>query len=197
MSHLHTIQDCPSNKSGISAISSDSNHSYLAYPGSTLMGAVNIFDTVYLVNRKVLHQFWSNFSLSDSIHTLRLHVFVWFLWSFCSLCVRWWYVTVISLVIPVRCVMSSILLLQGFLVFETISCALYDSFLQAWCNQWSWFQSGINVCILFYPMHFFCIFFVQYKKVINYFLKRHSICNLALLLLLLLEVILVLEMKVI
>lgn len=54
MSHLHTIQDCPSNKSGISAISSDSDHSYLAYPGSTLMGSVNVFDTVYLKSVSVI-----------------------------------------------------------------------------------------------------------------------------------------------
>lgn len=48
MSHLHTIQDCPSNKNGISAICGDNEHSYMAYPGSNLMGTVNVFDTVYL-----------------------------------------------------------------------------------------------------------------------------------------------------
>ncbi|KXJ75771.1 WD repeat domain phosphoinositide-interacting protein 2 [Aedes albopictus] len=48
MKVVHTIRDTPPNKSGLCALASDSDHCYLAYPGSATVGEVQIFDAVNL-----------------------------------------------------------------------------------------------------------------------------------------------------
>ncbi|XP_014277384.1 WD repeat domain phosphoinositide-interacting protein 2 isoform X2 [Halyomorpha halys] len=48
MAVLHTIRDTPPNPSGLCALSTDSDNCYLAYPGSSTIGEVQIFDTVNL-----------------------------------------------------------------------------------------------------------------------------------------------------
>ncbi|CAF5027499.1 unnamed protein product, partial [Rotaria sp. Silwood1] len=48
MKVLHTIRDVPSNREGLCALSSNSDNSYLAYPGSSLTGEVQVFDTLNL-----------------------------------------------------------------------------------------------------------------------------------------------------
>jgi autophagy-related protein 18 len=49
MKVLHTIRDTPPNPAGLCALSTDSDNSFLAYPGSSTIGEVQIFDTVNLV----------------------------------------------------------------------------------------------------------------------------------------------------
>ena len=49
MKILHTIRDVPSNIDGLCALSSNENSPYLAYPGSSITGEIQIFDTVNLV----------------------------------------------------------------------------------------------------------------------------------------------------
>lgn len=53
MKVVHTIRDTPSNPSGLCALASDSDHCYLAYPGSARVGEVQIFDAVNL-NAKIM-----------------------------------------------------------------------------------------------------------------------------------------------
>lgn len=48
MKILHTIRDTPSNPKGICAISTNSDTSFFAYPGSAVIGEVQIFDIVNL-----------------------------------------------------------------------------------------------------------------------------------------------------
>lgn len=48
MKVVHTIRDTPPNPSGLCALASDSDHCYLAYPGSATVGEVQIFDAVNL-----------------------------------------------------------------------------------------------------------------------------------------------------
>lgn len=48
MAVLHTIRDTPPNPNGLCALSTDSDNCYLAYPGSSTIGEVQIFDTVHL-----------------------------------------------------------------------------------------------------------------------------------------------------
>ncbi|CAF2550436.1 unnamed protein product [Rotaria sp. Silwood2] len=48
MKVLHTIRDIPSNRDGLCALSSNDENPYLAYPGSTIIGEVQIFDTTNL-----------------------------------------------------------------------------------------------------------------------------------------------------
>ncbi|CAH1397501.1 unnamed protein product [Nezara viridula] len=48
MAVLHTIRDTPPNPSGLCALSTDSDNCFLAYPGSSTIGEVQIFDTVHL-----------------------------------------------------------------------------------------------------------------------------------------------------
>uniref|UniRef100_A0A182P6E0 Uncharacterized protein n=1 Tax=Anopheles epiroticus TaxID=199890 RepID=A0A182P6E0_9DIPT len=48
MKVVHTIRDTPPNKTGLCALASDSDHCYLAYPGSASVGEVQIFDAVNL-----------------------------------------------------------------------------------------------------------------------------------------------------
>jgi autophagy-related protein 18 len=54
MKVLHTIRDVPSNREGLCALSSNSDNSYLAYPGSSITGEVQVFDTLNLVCRKYI-----------------------------------------------------------------------------------------------------------------------------------------------
>lgn len=49
MKVIHTIRDIPSNPKGLCALSVDNEKSYLAYPGSSQVGEVQIFDTINLV----------------------------------------------------------------------------------------------------------------------------------------------------
>lgn len=48
MKVVHTIRDTPLNRRGLCALASDSDHCYLAYPGSGTSGQVQIFDAVTL-----------------------------------------------------------------------------------------------------------------------------------------------------
>lgn len=48
MKVVHTIRDTPPNRRGLCALASDSDHCYLAYPGSPTVGQVQIFDAVTL-----------------------------------------------------------------------------------------------------------------------------------------------------
>lgn len=48
MKVVHTIRDTPSNSNGLCALSSNSDHCYLAYPGSVTAGEVQIFDAINL-----------------------------------------------------------------------------------------------------------------------------------------------------
>ncbi|XP_073976936.1 autophagy-related 18a isoform X2 [Rhodnius prolixus] len=48
MKVLHTIRDTPPNPNGICTLCTDSENCYLAYPGSSTIGEVQIFDTVNL-----------------------------------------------------------------------------------------------------------------------------------------------------
>ena len=45
---IHTIRDIPSNPKWLCALSVDNEKSYLAYPGSSQVGEVQIFDTINL-----------------------------------------------------------------------------------------------------------------------------------------------------
>ncbi|CAF1365185.1 unnamed protein product [Didymodactylos carnosus] len=54
MKVLHTIRDVPSNREGLCALSSNSENSYLAYPGSSISGEVQIFDTLNLKSVTVI-----------------------------------------------------------------------------------------------------------------------------------------------
>ena len=46
---LHTIRETPPNKHGLCALSTDSDHCYLAYPGHSTVGELQIFDALNLV----------------------------------------------------------------------------------------------------------------------------------------------------
>lgn len=49
MKVLHTIRDTPPNPTGLCALSINSENCFLAYPGSSTIGEVQIFDAVNLV----------------------------------------------------------------------------------------------------------------------------------------------------
>ena len=49
MKVLHTIRDTPPNREGLCALSINNDNCYLAYPGSSQVGEVQIFDTANLV----------------------------------------------------------------------------------------------------------------------------------------------------
>jgi len=53
MKVVHTIRDTPPNQNGLCALASDSDHCYLAYPGNSTVGEVQIFDAVNL-NAKIM-----------------------------------------------------------------------------------------------------------------------------------------------
>jgi autophagy-related protein 18 len=50
MKVLHTIRDVPSNRDGLCALSTNDNAPYLAYPGSSITGEIQIFDVTNLVS---------------------------------------------------------------------------------------------------------------------------------------------------
>ena len=50
MKVLHTIRDTPPNPHGLCALSINNDNCFLAYPGSNLIGEVQIFDTINLVS---------------------------------------------------------------------------------------------------------------------------------------------------
>lgn len=50
MKILHTIRDTPPNPRGLCALSPCVDHCYVAYPGSSAVGEVQIFDAVHLVS---------------------------------------------------------------------------------------------------------------------------------------------------
>ena len=50
MKVLHTIRDTPPNPNGLCALSINNDNCYLAYPGSSQIGEVQIFDCVNLVS---------------------------------------------------------------------------------------------------------------------------------------------------
>lgn len=49
MKVLHTIRDTPPNPTGLCCLSTNSDMCYLAYPGSSTTGEVQIFDAINLV----------------------------------------------------------------------------------------------------------------------------------------------------
>lgn len=49
MKVLHTIRDTPPNPQGLCALSPSDDNCYLAYPGSSTIGEVQIFDAYNLV----------------------------------------------------------------------------------------------------------------------------------------------------
>ena len=49
MKVLHMIRDLPLNPDGLCALSSDDKSQYLAYPGSSMTGEIQLFDTSNLV----------------------------------------------------------------------------------------------------------------------------------------------------
>ena len=64
MKVLHTIRDTPPNPAGICAVSVNNDNCYLAYPGSSRVGEVQIFDTVNLVSSLVCFYMIKLFLLS-------------------------------------------------------------------------------------------------------------------------------------
>ena len=54
MKVLHTIRDTPPNPQGQCALSPNNDHCYLAYPGSSTIGEVQIFDAYNLVSSAIL-----------------------------------------------------------------------------------------------------------------------------------------------
>lgn len=50
MKVLHTIRDTPPNPLGLCALSTSNDNCYLAYPGNSQIGEVQIFDTANLVS---------------------------------------------------------------------------------------------------------------------------------------------------
>ncbi len=46
---LHTIRDVPTNNDGLCALSPNNDNPYLAYPGSSINGEIQIFNTNSLV----------------------------------------------------------------------------------------------------------------------------------------------------
>lgn len=52
MKVLHTIRDTPPNPAGLCCLSTNSDLCYLAYPGSSTTGEVQVFDAINLV---ILH----------------------------------------------------------------------------------------------------------------------------------------------
>lgn len=57
MKVLHTIRETPPNPQGLCALSPADDHCYLAYPGSSTIGEVQIFDAYNLVSEKSVYSF--------------------------------------------------------------------------------------------------------------------------------------------
>ena len=60
MKLLHTIRDVSSNPDGLCGLSSNENNPYLAYPGSSITGEIQILDTTNLV--RITYHFLFNFN---------------------------------------------------------------------------------------------------------------------------------------
>jgi len=54
MKVIHTIRDTPPNPGGLIALSTDSSHCYLAYPGHSHTGELQIFDCINLASRVII-----------------------------------------------------------------------------------------------------------------------------------------------
>jgi autophagy-related protein 18 len=54
MKVLHTIRDTPPNSSGLCSLSTNSDNCYLAYPGSSTIGEVQIFDAINLHSKTMI-----------------------------------------------------------------------------------------------------------------------------------------------
>jgi len=54
MKVIHTIRDTPPNPSGLVALSTDSTHCYLAYPGHSHTGELQVFDCLNLASRVII-----------------------------------------------------------------------------------------------------------------------------------------------
>ena len=54
MKVLHTIRETPPNKNGLCALSIDSDQCYLAYPGHSSIGELQIFDALHLTERSLI-----------------------------------------------------------------------------------------------------------------------------------------------
>lgn len=54
MKVLHTIRETPPNKSGLCALSTDSDNCYLAYPGHSSVGELQIFDALNLASTSMI-----------------------------------------------------------------------------------------------------------------------------------------------
>lgn len=50
MKVVHTIRDTPPNPLGLCALTINSSQSYVAYPGSSTIGELQIFDAINLVS---------------------------------------------------------------------------------------------------------------------------------------------------
>ena len=75
MKVLHTIRETPPNKNGLCALSIDSDHCYLAYPGHSSIGELQIFDALHLTERSMIPAHTgqlANFPLLEI--ELRLHL---------------------------------------------------------------------------------------------------------------------------
>lgn len=55
MKLLHTIRETPPNQNGILALSVNAENSFLAYPGSSTIGEVQVFDAFNLQAKIVIH----------------------------------------------------------------------------------------------------------------------------------------------
>jgi len=54
MKVIHTIRDTPPNPSGLLSLSTDSSHCYLAYPGHSHTGELQVFDCLNLASRVII-----------------------------------------------------------------------------------------------------------------------------------------------
>jgi len=54
MKVIHTIKDTPPNPLGLISLSCDNSHCYLAYPGHSHTGELQIFDTINLASRVII-----------------------------------------------------------------------------------------------------------------------------------------------
>lgn len=64
MKVLHTIRETPPNPQGLCALSIDNDNCFLAYPGSSTIGEVQIFDAINLVSQDPRHHLQRNDSFN-------------------------------------------------------------------------------------------------------------------------------------
>ncbi len=87
MKVLHTIRETPPNKNGMCALSTDSDHCYLAYPGHSTVGELQIFDALNLVSEP-----WKKWQHTINIHFLAPNNYI-KTWFFPRLRLRWYLLT--------------------------------------------------------------------------------------------------------